>query len=109
MTDRLNPVPEGRTHEHGKAGSNNRNALLTFAGCIVKGVLIGTLAGHRGDFSQGSKTLVFECGWGLTFNSIGAYYPTNPETIQATIRDMQSKYRETAGQLEELLAMAGAT
>jgi hypothetical protein len=59
-------------HNHG-ACSNCVDTFETFIGCKVAGVIC---------LKPGSRTLVFDCGWGLTVNSNGAFWTENPDDIQ---------------------------
>ena len=54
-------------HKHGTT-SNTDEVYKTFIGCRVKGLVREiTFDGHHADI------LVFECGWGLAFNSNGSH------------------------------------
>jgi hypothetical protein len=69
-----------KKHDHG-ACSNKTDSIITFIGCKVSGVLTNV---HRG-----GVTIVFACGWGLTFNSNGAYWTEGPDKIQSAREELR--------------------
>ena len=77
-------------HEHA-ATSNSRDSVSTFIGCTVSGTLTGVR--ERGSSHRGVFTIVFDCGWGLTVLSNGAYFVTNPETINDHVDDLNIELR----------------
>ena len=94
-------------HDHRGTASNTRGAIMTFIGCQVKGLLESALPLSRRDLAAGNKTIVFTCGWGLTFNRNGAYWVDSTDDIQVAIARLQREYADTTGRLEELFTLAG--
>lgn len=92
-------------HKH-SAASNTKEAWSTFIGCTVKGVLHGGLHGHAQDTTT---TLVFECGYGLTFCSTGAHWITQPDDVARAIRSKRDELNSRTRELQDVLALAGAT
>lgn len=80
---------EMSTHDHG-ATANTLDSPQSFIGCKVSGVM-RAISGRDGGF-----TIVFDCGWGLTFSGKGAFWCETPDTV----KDAKRK-------LKELLRMAG--
>lgn len=90
-----------KQHKHGTT-SNTDEVYRTFIGCRVKGLVREiTFSGHHADI------LVFECGWGLAFNSNGSHWTINPEEIQKHIRHSMEKLDNTKRETEHLLELAG--
>jgi len=87
-------------HNHGTT-SNTDEVFRTFIGEKVKGILHGFGYGHS------KVILVFDCGWGLCFNSNGSHWVENPSDIKSmtnrTKRDLADNNRE----LEGILHLAG--
>ena len=94
-------------HLHGSVGSNNRKVFTTFVGCTVRGVLLSALPIGRKDLNAGTKTLVFECGWGLTIGSNGSHWTEQPEEIRRAIQIVSKELAGTQAALEGILELAG--
>ena len=89
-------------HNHIKT-SNTDEVFTTFIGCSVKGLMReATFDGHHADI------LVFDCGWGLAFNSIGSYWTVRPEELQQHIRRRQDELEDNQRELEHILKLSGA-
>jgi|ERR1051325_864971 hypothetical protein len=95
-----------RKHDH-SSGSNNSECFRTFIGCTVKGLLKNALPIGRPDLAAGCKTLVFECGWGLTIASNGSYWTESPEEIQRAIAIQKVRLAKTNHEIKHILELAG--
>ena len=93
-------------HKH-EGCSNIHAAFSTFIGCTVKGVLFDTLPLGRRDLSSGTKTLIFDCGWGLTIASNGSYWPESPSDIERAISYAKTRLQSNREEIESVLALAG--
>ena len=88
-------------HEH-KTTCNTAEVYRTFIGCRVKGLVREiTFHGHHADI------LVFECGWGLAFNSNGSHWTVYPEEIQKHIQRSMKTLDNIKRETEHLLKLAG--
>lgn len=88
-------------HNHSTT-SNTDEVFRTFIGCRVKGLVREiTFSGHHADI------LVFECGWGLAFNSNGSHWTVPPDKIQGFVRQSREKLDNTKREVEHLLEVAG--
>ena len=93
-------------HQH-ESCANIHEAFSTFIGCTVKGVLFNALPSGRADLSQGTKTLVFDCGWGLTISSNGSYWPELPDEVRRAIQRKRQELATSQSQLKGVLKLAG--
>lgn len=75
-------------HDHAST-SNCREAVITFIGCTVKGVLTGVR--ERGSRRSSMFTIVFDCGWGLTVLGNGSHFVETPETINNHVADLKKE------------------
>lgn len=96
-----------KSHKH-ESCSNLTDAFRTFIGCTVKGCLFNALPVGRADLAHGTKTLIFDCGWGLTIASNGSYWPESPEEIKRAIRRAKEQLRNTQAEIKGVLQIAGA-
>ena len=88
-------------HNHSTT-SNTDEVFRTFIGCQVKGVL------HARNTQGGSiKILVFECSWGLAFNSNGSHWTERPEAVQKIIRTTREALNASNRELKHILSLAG--
>ena len=94
------------THNHG-ATSNTIGSFSTFIGCRLKGVLYDALPLGRLDLSRGTNTLVFECGWGLTFAGNGSYWVECPQEIAQAIRIRKGELAAAQRETEAIWELAG--
>lgn len=94
--------------EHNVA-SNTRDCFSTWIGCKVVGVLFDAMPPRRKDLSGGTKTLIFEDGYGLTISSHGTFWVEKPDDIQWALREKRRELEATGAELESVLEAAGAT
>lgn len=89
------------THNHNTT-SNTDEVFRTFIGCRVKG-LVREIAfeGHHADI------LVFDCGWGLVFNSNGSHWTITSEEVQRHIGRSQKELEDKKRELEDMLQLSG--
>ena len=96
--------------------SATSNTFECFRDCIgrtVVGVMRDALPASRRDIAEGTKTLVFDDGTGLTVASNGSYWRESKRAIEQAIgmrmRELESAQRdiqdvlEAAGALEEIV------
>jgi len=57
---------------------------------------------HGFNFGHSKVTLVFECGWGLTFNSNGSHWVENPRDIASMTRETKDKIAALKRESEEI-------
>lgn len=87
-------------HEHGQT-SNTQKCFSTFIGCTVKGM-------YRGHSSEWSHTVfVFDCGWGLAFNSNGSHWTVSPSEVERELSYATESLRENQAELKGILKLAG--
>ena len=83
-------------HNHSTT-SNTDEVFRTFIGCRVKGLVRElTCGGHH------ANILVFECGWGLAFNSNGSHWTVHTDETQRRIRQACEQLAHTRRELEHL-------
>ena len=88
-------------HNHSMT-SNTNEVYRTFIGCRVKGLVRKTSSdGHHADI------LVFDCGWGLAFNSNGSHWTVSPEDVNRLIKQAQKELENSKKELEHILKLAG--
>ena len=86
-------------HKHGTT-SNTDEVFRTFIGCKVKGLVRKiTYDGHH------AEILVFDCGWGLAFNSNSAHWTVSPSDLQGYIRQNQNDLEDLTRELEHILKL----
>jgi len=93
-------------HKHGVT-SNTHQVFQTFRGCRVKGFLHDVFPLGRCDLSAGSRTLVFECGWGLTIGENGSHWTESPEDVQRAIGLVREQLQQAIGDTSDILKLAG--
>lgn len=95
-----------KAHQHGVC-SNSHETFSTFVGCTVKGFLKNCFPLGRRDLSAGTKTLLFECGWGLTVSSKGSYWVESPEDVKRAINYAKKELATAQREIRDVLALAG--
>ena len=93
-------------HQHNTC-SNSHESFRTFIGCRITGFISDALPIGRADLSQGTKTFIFECGWGLTVASNGSYWSESPVEIARAVAIVKDALDKTQGDLREVLQIAG--
>jgi hypothetical protein len=93
-----------KEHKHGVT-SNTHECFQTFVGCRVKGFLKNALP--NGGSRQGTKTLVFECGWGLTIASNGSFWVESPKDVSRAVSRVRSELLQSQRDIKDVLALAG--
>lgn len=96
---------------HGTAMKQTSNARDCFSECVghkVVGVLFDALPVGRRDLSGGTKTLVFENGQGLTISARGFYWIESAEEVRRAVRSKRAELDRVQGEIEGVLALAGA-
>jgi hypothetical protein len=88
--------------------SNTKDCFREIVGKQVKGVLFDALpVGGRGDLSDGTKTLVFDDGTGLTISSSGTYWRESANEISRAIEIARAKLKSAKRDIEDVLIAAG--
>lgn len=83
-------------HNHSTT-SNTDEVFRTFIGCKVKGMVQEiTFEKHN------AIILIFDCAWGLAFNSSGSHWTVSPDDVQRLIRRSKKKLEETQKELENI-------
>jgi hypothetical protein len=86
-------------HKHGVT-SNTDEVFRTFIGCGIRGLIKETC----------ERTLVFDCGWGLTFNTEhGSYWTESPDEIERKLYHAKRALADSKTELEGILKLAGET
>ena len=90
-----------KEHNH-SITSNTNEVFRTFIGCRVKGLV-------REITSEGRHAviLVFDCGWGLAFNSNGSHWTVKPADLQRHLRQSQKDLEDNQRELEHILKLSG--
>ena len=89
-----------KQHNH-HTTSNTDEVFRTFIGEKVKGIL------HGFEFGHDRVILVFECGWGLAFNSNGAHWTEKPEDIERLKRSTKEQIDNLLRENRDILKLAG--
>lgn len=89
--------------------SNTKDCFRDVVGLTVAGVIFDALPVARPDLAAGNKTLVFADGTGLTISSNGSYWRENKPDVDRAIAQTRRKLAQTQTDLEDVLALAGAT
>ena len=87
-------------HNHSTT-SNTDEVFRTFIGERIKGIL------HGLDFGHNKVILVFECGWGLCFNSNGSHWTERPEDIERLKQTTKEKVDNLLKESRDILKLAG--
>lgn len=88
--------------------SNTPDCFRDCVGRQVTGVLFDTFPLGRYDLSGGTKTLIFDDGYGLTISSNGSYWIENPEDVQRGLARKQRELMQIDADLIEAVRYAGA-
>ena len=88
-------------HNHSTT-SNTDEVFRTLIGCTLKGLVkdITSQGGHV-------NILVFECGWGLAFNSNGTHWTLPPAEVNTLIQRAKEDLIANQKELEHILDLAG--
>lgn len=89
------------------AASNTKDCFKEVIGKSVIGVLFDALPVGRHDLAQGTKTLVFDDGTGLTISSNGSFWRENAEDVKRAIDIKGQELAATKDCIEAVLALAG--
>ena len=89
------------THNHGMVTSNTDAVFTAFNGQKLKGVL------HDYSSEHSTTILVFECGCGIAFNSIGAHWIVRHHDITSMIDKMLKELENMSAERKVLLDLAG--
>lgn len=89
------------------ATSNTPECFSICIGRKVIGVLFDALP-LSGSQAAGTRTLVFEDGYGLTISSKGSFWTETRDDIAAAIRHKRDELGRTRSEIEQVLALAGA-
>ena len=81
--------------------ANTDEVFRTFIGEKVKGIL------HDFAFENQQTILVFECGWGLAFNSNGSHWTENPEKIERLKRNTKEQIDNLLKESRDIPTLAG--
>ena len=87
-------------HNHATT-SNTDEVFRTFIGERVKGML------HGFDFGHSKVILVFECGWGLCFNSNGSHWTESPVEVERLKRATKGKIDNLLKENRDILELSG--
>ncbi len=88
--------------------SNTKDCFRVCVGKSIKGVLFDALPVSRDDLADGTKTLVFEDGTGLTVASNGAFWLESEKDIERAIERYLVKLRQLQDETAEVIAAAGS-
>jgi hypothetical protein len=89
------------------ATANTDECFSICIGRRVIGVLFDALPVNRRDIAAGTKTLVFEDGYGLTISSAGSFWTEDKDEIARAIRYKREELSKTSAEIEGVLALAG--
>lgn len=88
-------------HDHSTT-SNTDEVFRTFIGCTVKG-----LVRERTSNGEHANILVFDCGWGLAFNSNGAHWAEDPDKVNSLLGRTKKELQDRQRELKYLLKLEG--
>ena len=89
--------------------SNTKDCFRECVGKKIKGVLFDALPnGGRRDLSNGTKTLVFDDGSGLTISSNGSFWRENVEEVSQAIQRKRADLEDNERDIKDVLTAAGA-
>lgn len=90
------------------AASNTKECFRECVGKRVKGVLFDALPnGGRKDLSNGTKTLIFEDGTGLTFSANGSFWRETNEEVHRAIERVRHELENNKKDIQDVLIAAG--
>ena len=87
--------------------SNTADCFRSTVGETVRGVLFDALPLGRRDLACGTKTLIFEGGWGLTISSNGSYWLETKEAITRAVSIQEKRLAALERETRDVLALAG--
>lgn len=88
--------------------SNTPDVWRAALGETIRGVLFEALPLSDRSLSRGTRTLVFESGWGITVSSTGTFWTESPEAISRAIELERKKLEENQAEITNVLHLAGA-
>lgn len=87
--------------------SNTKECFRECVGKKVVGVLFNAMPPSRKDLANGTKTLLFDDGSGLTISSNGSYWLEHPEDVKRAIAAAHSDLCRNQRDLRDVLNAAG--
>lgn len=89
--------------------SNTKDCFREFIGQRVKGCLFDALPPGKQELANGTKTLVFEDGRGLTIAANGSYWIDSAEVITRALGPARDRLQAAQRDMQDLIELAGAT
>jgi hypothetical protein len=89
------------------AVSNSQDCFRVCIGRKVIGVLFDALPIGTRELRAGSKTLIFEDGYGLTISSHGTFWTESADNIRRAIRERESELAAASNEHREVLKLTG--
>ena len=94
-------------HKHEGKASNTREAMSTFIGCRVAGVMAGV---EHGSTTASQNVLLFECGWGLGWSdAAGTHWTLTPQECKRLIDRRRKDLDALQHELRDVLGAAGVS
>lgn len=87
---------------------NTRECFTEFIGQRVLGVLFDAFPLHRRDIAEGTKTIVFEDGRGLTITSRGSFWVVTADEVSRAVQRKARDLKATEAEIQAVLDLAGA-
>ena len=88
------------------ATSNTDECFSICVGRRVVGVLFGALPLSNAAIARGTRTLVFEDGYGLTISNKGTYWTETKDDVARAIARKRDELGRTQRELEQVLQLA---
>lgn len=89
------------------AASNTKECFREVVGKRVTGFLFDALPSSRSDLRDGTKTLVFDDGTGLTIAANGSFWRELSEDVSRAISIKRKELEATKRDIADVLAAAG--
>jgi exosome complex RNA-binding protein Rrp4 len=88
--------------------SNDRDCFRWLIGHKVTGVIFDALPINRHDLSAGNRTLILDCGCGITLSSNGSYWLEGKDEIKRAISIVRERLSDAEREIRGVLDAAGA-
>ena len=90
------------------ASSNTKECFRESIGRTIVGVLFNALPFGRYDLAQGTTTMVFDDGSGLTVASNGSFWQESRDVVERAVASQRGELERAKADLEDVLRVAGA-
>lgn len=103
----MSPSPSDKLAPISAVASNTKDCFRACVGLKCVGVLFDALPNSNRGLAAGTKTLVFEGGWGLTISSNGSFWTESVEEVHRAVERKREELKSVSRDLQDVIDLAG--